>query len=198
MVVEIEQDAAGVPARSCRGTPRSSPPSRCLSVVALGRLSSGPDRRGRALTFTKLSNNRPTVIFGKAGSALSAFSGCCRLDRARRNQQGAIADHLGFIRAAPGPGRADLPDARRFAAPEILSRCRPPPAAISRHPRSAGRRQTRHAPAYPPPLANRAKSPYELPPHGGCEDLVFSGLIRSFSNQPLHETNSLYRSRRPF
>jgi hypothetical protein len=53
------------------------------------------------------------------------------------------------------------------APPETLgdprAAARSPPAAISRHPRSSGRRRTRHASACPRPLANPAESPYLHP-----------------------------------
>ncbi len=81
---------------------------------------------------------------------------------ARRDQQRAVADHLG--KPVPHPFRiARGPRCRRPAARRSRAAARSPPAAISRRPRSAGRRRKRHAPACPPPLANPAKSPYLRP-----------------------------------
>ena len=159
-VARYRAGCAGVPARSCRRTTRSSAAIMRFSAIAIGRFSSrlivGCEHR----SSTVFLDNRPTAIL-KAGSASRRRSRCSSGYPALRS---AIhdTDHLGH--SVPHPVRSrGFFEARSPSVRHLERVVRSPPSAISRHPSSAGRHQpdmhrlTRHR------WQTTAKSPY-LPP----------------------------------
>ena len=157
-VVDVEQDAARhlVEAVAEQLDHRRH---HALERGRAGQVLQPADGRLRAQIGAALGQPPDRHLEGRIGAQRVAV---VAVGIARRDQQGAVADHLGQRHAAPVPAHAGL-RCSRPAARRSRAAARSPPAAISRRPRSAGRRRKRHAPACPRPLANPAESPYLRP-----------------------------------